>query len=325
MSFHLHALLAYDGLMEPQFGQLSKDNRPAIRRVLNLAAFPSLITLGNGVMGFAALVMLAKAYTYLQLGADHRAHASEAMLYAAFYVGIGAFLDMMDGKLARITGTEGAFGKELDSLCDAITFGVTPAVFLRIFGEAIFGSGIGTEPAPPVRLLWFVSALYLMCALIRLARFNVESADEDDDHMSFRGLPTPGAAATCMCLFLISWHFRDPATGQLGAVDAMAVAIPATGVALALLMVSRIRYVHVFNRLLSGKRSVGFFVLTLAILGGIWVSALDIFELIVSGMLLIYVASGPVRVPWSIIRNRRRLSRRFAVSQRRKTSGDRDV
>ena len=63
-----------------------------------------------------------------------------------------ALLDMVDGEVARLTGTEGDFGKELDSLCDAITFGVTPAVFLRVFGEAIYESGIGQTPAPMIRL-----------------------------------------------------------------------------------------------------------------------------------------------------------------------------
>src|SRR5690606_9386713 len=106
-----------------------------------------------------------------------------------------------------------------------------------------------------IRALWGASALYLVCVLFRLARFNVESL-EDENHSTFRGLPSPAGAGGVISLFLVSWHFMGPKDGEFAATDFFSVAVPSFGVIVGLLMISRIKYQHVFNRLLTGARTV---------------------------------------------------------------------
>ena len=92
-----------------------------------------------------------------------------------------ALLDNLDGKLARLTGTESAFGREFDSLADVLTFGATPAVLTFLWGLRDLG-----------RLGWLVPLCYLVCMATRLARFNVQSKPVDSRY--FVGLPAPAAA-----------------------------------------------------------------------------------------------------------------------------------
>ena len=138
------------------------------RRILKTTAvLPSLFTISNGLLGFAAMIC-----------------------------------DMLDGRLARLTRRTSDFGGQLDSLCDVISFGVAPAVLmLRTVMGAVHGqvgkvaflaplSDVGIE-----RILWCAAGVYVAGAALRLARFNVENEPDESAHMLFRGLPSPGAAA----------------------------------------------------------------------------------------------------------------------------------
>jgi CDP-diacylglycerol--serine O-phosphatidyltransferase len=138
-----------------------------VRKRLRRGAYmlPSMLTIGNILMGFYAMIC--------GLRGDFQRAA--LLIFAA------ALLDALDGRLARLTGTESAFGREFDSLADVLTFGATPAVLTYLWGLGDLG-----------RIGWLVPLCYLVCTAARLARFNVQSKPVDSRY--FVGLPTPAAA-----------------------------------------------------------------------------------------------------------------------------------
>jgi CDP-diacylglycerol--serine O-phosphatidyltransferase len=238
----------------PESGRLGAASGATARRrrqprMPGLAMLPSMLTLGNAVCGVAAMIELFKAFAAVQTwaGTHDSGSAQEVYLrlgYAALLIGAGTLFDALDGKVARMTASTGRFGAELDSLCDAVTFGVAPALMLRVGGEFFFA-----RYPFDTKILWAVSGLYVCCALLRLARFNVEST-EDDDHTTFKGLPTPAAAASVAGLILgCTWlHEFEPAWFQGESAQwLMRVLIPLIGGFIGLTMVSRIRSSHRFR------------------------------------------------------------------------------
>ncbi len=101
---------------------------------------------------------------------------------AAPFIGFAIVLDMLDGRIARLTGTASDFGVEFDSLADVISFGVAPAILSFAWGLAPLG-----------RLGWAVGFLFVSAAALRLARFNIQSAAGGDKRY-FVGMPSPAAA-----------------------------------------------------------------------------------------------------------------------------------
>ena len=132
---------------------------------------PSLFTTGNLFLGFWAIIKTL----------DGR-YAEAAPLVAGAIV-----LDLLDGRIARLTGTASEFGAQLDSLSDAISFGVAPA--LLAFRWAL-------EAVP--RVGWLAAFLFVMCGVLRLARFNVQHHVVDARY--FVGLPIPAAAGQIAAL-----------------------------------------------------------------------------------------------------------------------------
>jgi CDP-diacylglycerol--serine O-phosphatidyltransferase len=162
--------------------------------------------MGNMFCGYACIV-----YTM---------HSDYEM--AAVFIGIAIVLDMLDGRIARLTGTTSDFGSEFDSLADVISFGVAPAILS-------FGWGLWTLG----RIGWFVGFIYVAAAAMRLARFNIQGAGTSDKRY-FAGMPSPPAAGIAA-----STVFAYPA----GLHDYRA-ALPALAMVLvpAALMVSQIRF-----------------------------------------------------------------------------------
>lgn len=135
--------------------------RPQLQK--GIIILPSAFTLGNLFFGFYALVTASRG----------------DFVWAGWYIVFAAILDFADGRIARVTRTGSSFGAELDSLVDAISFGVAPAFILyRIFlTETAWG--------------WVLSFVYVTAMVVRLARFNVEQGGEAKTH--FHGLPSPTA------------------------------------------------------------------------------------------------------------------------------------
>ena len=205
------------------------------RRLRTIALLPTIITLGNGVCGVIAIF---KTGQFMATGNEKVAQA------AAWLILVAMVFDALDGFVARLTRTTSPFGAMLDSLCDLITFGVAPA-FLTY---AMTRNTVGEFWARPVQA---VCVLYAMCALIRLARFTVETTPDESSHREFAGLPSPAAAGVMASAVL-------PAVALYNWAPTMANVIPNAlpGLALAtgILMVSRVKFAHVVNRVLKGKR-----------------------------------------------------------------------
>jgi CDP-diacylglycerol--serine O-phosphatidyltransferase len=214
-----------------------KKRRRKIRHI-TFPALPTACTLANGVCGLAAIaVVTSKVPDHTQI---------DLAFYAALLIFLGMVFDMLDGHIARITRQTSQFGKELDSLCDVITFGVAP-VFIMLTYNGVFQR----------RLLWGIGVLYAVSAILRLARFNVQK-DEHAPTNYFRGLPTPMAAgaiasfaiATPSLLELTDVLMPEPTQEWARQINtATMVIVPILTGVLAWLMVSHVRYPHVASAL----------------------------------------------------------------------------
>lgn len=243
------------------------------RDLKSVPVLPSLITLGNLFLGFLVMAKVADAIAIAD-GGSMTPEVSTIFGTAALLVFVAMVLDALDGKIARVTGQTSAFGAQLDSMADMVTFGVAPA----FLAKALINFHEGSErllPAHP-KLYYGAAAIYVLCAAMRLARFNVEASGETRaDHREFKGLPTPGAAAlACAAVaFFCEWELQDGSMqiGQFllpaGMGSAIVVAMPAALACLGLLMVSRVPYPHVFYAMLRRRHSFPFLVTVVVILG----------------------------------------------------------
>jgi CDP-diacylglycerol--serine O-phosphatidyltransferase len=193
--------------------------RPRPRRFRRGAAIlPSLFTTANLFAGFWAIVR-----------ALHGQFIEATWLIVAAIV-----LDMFDGRIARLTGTTSEFGGELDSLADSISFGVAPALLAYTWGLSLLP-----------RAGWLAAFLFVMCGVLRLARFNVQRHAVDTRY--FVGMPIPAAALQVAAVV----HFwPEPLTLKSEAIVAMSVVI-----VLAFLMVSTFRYPSFKGVDLKARRS----------------------------------------------------------------------
>ena len=217
---------------------------------------PNLITMGNGVCGFAALIKIMKIDVVVN-PVTGALELDDARLLgtAAWLILAGMLFDVFDGKLARLSGRTSDLGAQLDSLCDLTTFGLAPAA-LVVRLNMIYD--------PMWRYFaWFFALAYFLGALLRLARFNAENAHDESGHMCFKGLPSP-AAAGCVASMVIFhryiFDFNDRKLlwlTQFVSKESIQAAFSWIPFALAILALflgytmvsSRLKYVHVATRI----------------------------------------------------------------------------
>ena len=211
------------------------------RRPKVFGVLPTLLTLGNAVCGFGAITFAAKWTGY---------DTASSLFVAGCLIYMAMLFDALDGATARWANQMSEFGAQLDSLCDAISFGAAPAFLMLEMAQPF-----GYHP----RVLWVAAALYVLCAVLRLARFNVES-EEDHKPGLFCGLPSPAAAAVVasfpIMMFgpqLLSNGEPEPAATQVDIWITRALPLITFGVAC--LMVSRVQYMHVSRWLVRKQRS----------------------------------------------------------------------
>ena len=216
---------------------------------------PNLITSGSLFAGFYSI-----AATY-----------NGKFEKAAIAIIVGAVLDALDGRVARMTKTTTQFGVEYDSLADLVSFGLAPGVLMYAWALDAYG-----------RLGWAASFLFVVCGALRLARFNVQVGRVESTH--FVGLPIPGAAAVLATSVILDMHFLG-----LGR-EIRPVLMLGMTYALAFLMVSNIRY-RSFKSYAMGERRP-FRILVWAIL--ILVLAAIQPQIVIFGLVLLYAASGPM-------------------------------
>jgi CDP-diacylglycerol--serine O-phosphatidyltransferase len=257
-------------------------------------SLPSLATLGNAICGFGAIYVAgldpsnAGADWWTQWFAHHR------FLAAAYLIFLAMVFDALDGRLARFTRHTTDFGGQLDSLADVISFGVAPAFLaLQLFRHELAHLQL---PVALSRLIWAFGAIYLSCAALRLARFNVSNEHGEQHHFSFLGLPSPGAAGTVAGMVLMQQELA--LHDRFEFMDKVATAcvwlLPVIVLSTGLLMVSAIRYPHLVNKYLRGKRSLARLLLTLSFLLLIVVAHRYVLAL----GTLAYSLSGPISVAY---------------------------
>jgi len=232
------------------------------QRLKYITILPSLVTILNGVCGFAAIVFASQGAV---AGVNHFSYHRLTLPYFAmsgYMILLAMIADVLDGRLARMSKSTSSFGGQLDSLCDIISFGVAPAfLMLKVF-EYKLGSFAGQSTAFvsfAERFVWLAAASYISCAAIRLARFNVENEEDESSHMSFMGLPTPAAAGVVVSLVIFHQETLlelSAGSSQLYIVceDIVMYGLPIIVLGVGVLMVSRIRYPHILNQYIKGKK-----------------------------------------------------------------------
>ena len=239
------------------------------RRLKHIAILPSLVTLMNGLCGFTAIIFASKGLdTMWRPNLLPKINISFFAL-AGYMIFLGMIADVLDGHIARISKSTSSFGAQLDSLCDAISFGAAPA-FLMLKLVEIYSHVLYFENDRHAllfgRMVYLVAIIYAMCAIIRLARFNVENKEDDSAHLTFAGLPSPPAAGMIVSLVIFQQDFlpkiMEAPDSSFRIFQIVTVwALPVITLIAGLLMVTRIPYPHVVNRLLRGKKRFSTFLL----------------------------------------------------------------
>ena len=280
-----------------------------MRRIRTVAVFPTMFTLGNLICGFFAIVVAARVDAPLSSDtptASDIAFRNPARVMRQFdpldpthncmlsgwLIFLAMIFDALDGHVARLARTTSDFGAELDSLCDLVTFGVAPGFLLvKMCPHFTYWHR---------EVVWIIAASYAACAALRLARFNVETGEEDD-HLHFSGLPSPAAAASIAGFAILFYELRREGSQLTYAsvIDrAVQYVLPLFAVAVALLMVSRIPYPHIVNQAFRGQRGMGHVVGLLFALGAI----MSIKGYSVPIICSVFVLAPPIMYLWRRIR-----------------------
>jgi len=227
-----------------------------------LFALPTLFTLSSLFCGFYSILQSATS-----LPGD-----TTALTRAALAIFFALFFDGLDGRVARLTRTQSAFGVQIDSLVDLVSFGAAPAVL--VFRWAL-------EPLGWIGVA--VGFAFLACGALRLARFNLLADSDEGPKHHFVGLPIPAAAVLLALVVLV--HQQDP-----GALVRNSAGVAVLVAVLAYLMVSNIRYrnfKHVRKVPLTLALAFSFIVTftAVAVVTSFWFMALSMFS--------VYVVLGP--------------------------------
>lgn len=235
--------------------------RRRLRDLRNVPVLPSLVTLGNVFFGFLAIAKVADA---LRVTAPEATFAQVEHYFelAALLILVAMVFDALDGRIARMTGQTTAFGAQLDSMADMVTFGVAPAFLGKVLVDW-HAREVGGLLMPHPKLYYVAAAIYVLCAAMRLARFNVETGPQESDHREFRGLPSPAAAAVVCALvaFFCARNDRQVLSPSLltGAqFDLIVQVLPLVLGTLGLLMVSRVPYPHFVHAIVKQRHSFPF-------------------------------------------------------------------
>lgn len=215
---------------------------------------PNLFTAGSLFAGFYCMVST--------LNGDFKT--------AAIWILVSSIFDGLDGKVARATGTTSKFGVEFDSLADLVAFGAAPGLLMYAWALRPFG-----------RIGWLAAFLFVACAALRLARFNVQV--DTVESKRFVGLPTPAAASMVSATVLFFYHFGWPSSYKK-------LAILLLIYFLALLMVSNVRYYSFKDPEMIKRQPFAFLVLAILLLIVIAAEPVVMLFTLFAG----YIFSGPI-------------------------------
>ena len=245
---------------------------------------PNSLTAGNLFFGFLAILRCVQA-NY----ATDPLVVSNNYRQAVWFILFGVICDALDGRVARLGGRESLFGKEFDSIADIISFGVAPALMM------IFLVLTPTVDQYPVflQISWLIGFVYLLCAAVRLARFNVLThpmllpAEQLECTSDFLGLPVPAAAGMIASLVLVILSLEIPTFDS----RSLALLIPPFMLAIAYLMVSNIQYPSFKDLGWQTQTKVRTFIGLILGLG----TAFFFKEFFFALLFFTYIAFGPIR------------------------------
>ncbi|NLV25010.1 MAG: CDP-diacylglycerol--serine O-phosphatidyltransferase [Deltaproteobacteria bacterium] len=227
---------------------------------------PNLFTTGSLFAGFYGIVSTLNGDYYT----------------ASWFILVSGIFDVLDGKVARLTGTTSRFGIEYDSLADLVAFGVAPALLIYTWALRPYG-----------KIGWLAAFLYVACGALRLARFNVQINTVESKR--FVGLPIPAAASILASCVLLFYYL-----GGSGTVKKISVLLLIY--ILAFLMVSNFRYFSFKDPELFKRQPFAF--LVLAIIAIIVIVAKP--EIFIFTIFIAYMISGPLTYLLRLLRWRKK-------------------
>jgi CDP-diacylglycerol--serine O-phosphatidyltransferase len=244
---------------------------------LKIYFLPNLLTAGNLFCGFVALTKIVEA--------DPSNDNFVSQIYLALiFILLACIFDLLDGRVARLGGSDSPFGREFDSLADLISFGVAPAFLVhRIVLRDVF--------VRHPELGWFIASIYLICGAFRLARFNVLVSQPGGGGRDFVGFPIPSAAALVASLtMLMLWiEEKDFTVGYLRYV------LPVLMLFLSWMMVSRVRYPSFKSLDLRATRTFTKTLVAILFVGCVLVLREKILVFVLPAFFTLYLIYGFVR------------------------------
>ena len=198
---------------------------------LKIPLLPNLMTAGNLCCGF--LAVLSVFYGVMEASKNGTYNFIEAKKYyemAILLIFGSCIFDLLDGRMARLTGQDSPFGREFDSLADIVSFGMAPAMLLAKAVLFPLPNNVG----------WGIALLYLLCGAMRLARFNCLAVmpKKPGDNGDFTGIPIPMAAGFIASLTILIINFEETDRD----IGWWKYLLAATMFGLSLLMMSKVRY-----------------------------------------------------------------------------------
>ena len=254
---------------DPSLSQAASDIVPVKPRRKGIYVLPNAITLAALFSGFYGIVMAING-------------RYEVACLAIF---CSAILDSLDGRVARMTNTQSAFGEQMDSLCDMVSFGAAPPIIMYVWALKDMG-----------KLGWIAAFVYMSGAALRLARFNVNIGVVDKRF--FQGLPSPAAAALVIGLI---WVADDAGFKNVGRGDWMAWVAFGVTLFAGLSMVTNAPF---YSFKVVGGRSTVPFAVIVAIALGIAVINLDPPK-VLFGLFCLYGLSGYAVYAWRRAKGKR--------------------
>jgi CDP-diacylglycerol--serine O-phosphatidyltransferase len=237
----------------PEFSLRGKRIRnPKLRRGIFL--LPSMFTVGNLLCGYYACAAVATSFA-----ADH---SGDPFDRAAKAIGLAMIFDALDGRVARLTGTNTEFGVQFDSLADVVTFGIAPGLLAVTWGVRNLPGLDASQGAQQIAHFgWWFCLAFVVCCAWRLARFNVQGMAPGGSKY-FVGMPTPAAAG----MIAATVHaFKSPITDWHWSIAWIFLVL-----ALAYLMTSTIRF-YSFKDLPWTRKQPSLSIVMIALLGAaVW-------------------------------------------------------
>lgn len=285
-------------MTEPEENEPKRHQYADSGEASHIYLLPNSLTAGNLFFGFLAILKCIQANYETDPSV-----VSQYFTHAVWFILFGVICDALDGRVARLGGRESLFGKEFDSIADIISFGVAPSLMMIFL---VLSPAVNIYPIF-VQISWLIGFVYLLCAAVRLARFNVLThpmlppAEQLKGTKDFLGLPVPAAAGMIASIVLVITSLETPTFDS----RSLSILIPPFMLAIAFLMVSNIPYPSFKDLDLQTQTKFRNFIALILGLG----TAFFFKEFFFAAIFFAYITYGPMRHFYRIYRARRRLQK----------------